>query len=314
MHSNISLALLFPGQGAHFVGMARCLYDTFPQVRTVFDYANEQLSFDLKVICFEGPESILTQTIHCQPALFVHGYAIYELLKSEQALKYLTTVLGLSLGELTALCVAGVFDFETGLQIVEKRAELMQGACESYGGSMISLIGGSMDAIENLCQQHSIDIANLNCPGQTVVSGATENITAAIETARTMNFAKVIPLKVAGAYHSRLMNEASLEFQAFLEPLHFRAPKLKVLTNTTGDFITDPIVIKNALSKQVCSSVQWHRCVETAIQSGVTQCLECGPGNVLAGLGKRIHKEIPIHGAGTAEAINQLLNLSTSLT
>lgn len=310
----MSLALVFPGQGAQFVGMARCLYDTFPEVKTIFDSANEQLSFDLKALCFEGPENVLTQTIYCQPALFVHGYAVYKLLKSKGALNHLTTVLGLSLGELTALCVADVFDFETGLQIVAKRAELMQIACESFEGSMITLLGGSIDSIKSLCQQHSIDIANLNCPGQTVVSGAIESITAALATARTMNFTKVIPLKVAGAYHSRLMHTASLQFQAFLKSLKFNTPILKVLTNTSGDFIADPESIKDALAKQVCSSVQWQKCFETAIQSGVTQCLECGPGTVLAGLGKRIHKEIPVYAAGTAEAITHLLNISTSLT
>src|ERR1043166_2077946 len=247
----MALALLFAGQGAQKVGMGRSLCDQSVAARTLYDQANEVLGWDLKKISFDGPEGELTQTKACQPALFVHGLAILAALHEAKKLPAgePAIALGLSLGEVTAYCAAEVFDFATGLKIVAERGRLMQEACEQTSGGMAAIIGEERGRVGELCRDFDIEAANFNAPGQIIVSGEKSKVTAAIAGAKERGMKKVMPLNVAGAYHSRLMEPARAAFATFLDPIAFAAPKFTVFTNTTGQTIFDPAQIKAALVK-----------------------------------------------------------------
>jgi [acyl-carrier-protein] S-malonyltransferase len=302
----MSTALLFSGQGAQKVGMGHSLCHAYPSAKAWFDQADRVFGESLSRICFEGPESVLTETRVCQPALYVHGYTLFKLLEEQGHLSGLKAALGLSLGEVTALAAAGVFDFETGLRIVAERGRLMQEACDATQGAMASLIGGEISAVEALCAEFDVDLANLNCPGQIVVSGEAAKVAALVDKAKTQSFKMVVPLKVAGAYHSRLMRPAADRFAAFLEPLPFACPTITVFTNTTGEAIDDPAAIKQALVKQVFSPVRWEDCMRGAITLGVERCFECGPGAVLAGLARRIDRNQTVIPLSEAEDLAKL--------
>ena len=273
--------------------MGKSLADNAATAARIYARANEVLGWDLAKMCFEGPDELLVPTRVCQPALFVHGYTLFSLLQEQGRLANLTTVAGLSLGEVTALTVAGVFDFDTGLRVVAERGRLMQVACEATRGGMASIIGEDLAKISDLCQEFDIEVANLNCPGQVVVSGEKTKVDACVTAAKERGMKKVIPLNVAGAYHSRLMEPARAEFAQFLQTVPFNAPKLQVLTNVTGKQVTEPAVIREMLVKQVVSSVRWEDCMREAAVLGVTEFWECGPGAVLAGLARRINKDWP---------------------
>jgi len=293
----MATGLLFSGQGAQRVGMGRSLYEQAASARALYDEANGVLGYDFKKICFEGPEEELTQTRVCQPALYVLGFAAAKLLAERGQFAEVRCALGLSLGELTALATAGVFDFATGLRLVAARAELMQKACEATQGGMAALIGGDRAAAENLAKECDIDLANLNCPGQIVVSGEGENVAKAVGLAKERGFKMAVPLKVAGAYHSRLMASASTAYADVLKDAEFKTPRFTVFTNVTGKAVSAPEEIKAALVRQIVSPVLWEDCQRAALALGVVEYYECGPGAVLAGFAKRIDKAIIIQPA-----------------
>ena len=288
----MALALLFAGQGAQKVGMGASLCDASAAARALYEQANQLLGWDLRSISFLGPESELTQTKVCQPALFTHGLATLAALR--EAGKVPTgepaMALGLSLGELTAYCAAGVFDFATGLRIVAERGRLMQEACEATSGGMAAVIGEERGRVVELCRDFDVEAANFNAPGQIIISGEKNRIAAAVAGAKERGMKKVMPLNVAGAYHSRLMEPARAAFAAFLAPIPFAAPRFSVFTNTTGAAISDPAAIKGALISQVVSSVLWEDCMRAAAVAGATEFWELGPGGVLAGLARRTEK------------------------
>jgi [acyl-carrier-protein] S-malonyltransferase len=286
----MALALLFAGQGAQKVGMGKSLAEQSPAARALYEQANQVLQWDLSKISFEGPEAELTQTKVCQPALFVHGLALLAALKEQGKLPQVQFGLGLSLGEVTAYCAAGVFDFPTGLKVVAERGRLMQQACEQTTGSMAAIIGEDRAKVSELCRDFDIEAANFNAPGQIIVSGEKSKVEAAVAGAKDRGIKKVIPLNVAGAYHSRLMEPARAAFAAFLEGVSFAAPKFTVFTNTTGQTVSEPAALKNALVKQVVSSVLWEDCMRNAVAAGATEFWELGPGGVLAGLARRTDK------------------------
>ncbi|HOY55024.1 MAG TPA: ACP S-malonyltransferase [Opitutaceae bacterium] len=289
----MALALLFSGQGAQKVGMGKSLYDQSPAARAVFDEADRVLGWSLTKLCFEGPDTELTQTKVCQPALFVHGMAVLAALKEAGKLPEVKYALGLSLGEITAYTAAGVFDFGTGLRVVAERGRLMQVACEQSKGGMAAIVGEERAKVAELCAEFDIETANFNAPGQIIVSGDKTKVDAAVAAAKERGWKKVVPLNVAGAYHSRLMEPARAAFAEFLKTVPFAAPKYTVFTNTTGQAISQPDDLRAALVKQVVSSVLWEDCMRSASAAGATEYWELGVGGVLAGLVRRIDKSWP---------------------
>lgn len=287
----MALALLFAGQGAQKVGMGKSLYENSAAARALYDEANRVLGWELTSISFEGPEPELTQTKVCQPALFVHGLALVEALKAQGRLPFVHFALGLSLGEVTALTCAGVFDFATGLRVVAERGRLMQQACEETVGGMAAIVGEERSKVLELCTEFEIEAANFNCPGQIIISGDKAKVEAAVAAAKARGIRKAMPLNVAGAYHSRLMEPARQAFATYLDKVPFAAPKYAVFTNTTGRVVTEPDEIRAALIKQVVSSVLWEDCMRSAVAAGASEMWELGPGGVLAGLAKRTNKE-----------------------
>ncbi len=243
----MATALLFAGQGAQKVGMGKSLYENSATARALFDEADRVLGWSLTKIAFEGPDTELTQTKVCQPALFVHGMALHAILQEQGKLNDVSMALGLSLGEVTAYTAAGVFDFATGLRVVAERGRLMQVACEQSLGGMAAIIGEERAKVAELCAAFDIEAANFNAPGQIIVSGDKAKVDAAVAGAKDLGIKKVIPLNVAGAYHSRLMEPARAAFAAFLETVPLAAPRFTVFTNTTGQAISDPAAIKAAL-------------------------------------------------------------------
>lgn len=286
----MALALLFAGQGAQKVGMGRSLYEQSAAAKAIYDEANAVLGWDLARVSFEGPDAELTQTKVCQPALFVHGMALLAALREARKLPEVNFALGLSLGEITAYTAAGVFDFATGLRVVAERGRLMQQACERTTGGMAAIIGEERAKVAELCREFDIEAANFNAPGQIIISGEKAKVEAAVAAAKDRGIKKAMPLNVAGAYHSRLMEPARAEFATFLESVTFSAPKFTVFTNTTGQSVAEPAAIKTALVKQVVSSVLWEDCMRSAVAAGATEFWELGPGGVLAGLARRTDK------------------------
>ncbi len=299
----MATGLLFSGQGAQTVGMGRSLYDNSEIAKALYDEANEVLGWDLKSICFDGPDEALTETKVCQPALYVQGFALFSILKERGHLGDLKAACGLSLGELTALAAAGVYDFATGLRLVAERGRLMQLACDATKGGMAAVIGGTPEDVQTFCDEFDIEIANLNCPGQIVISGDNVKVLEAVAAAKG-RFKLCKPLNVAGAYHSRLMASARDAFAEFIKDFDFKAPELVVYTNVTGAQVSEPQAIKDALVSQVVSSVRFEDNLRNmAADNGISQFYECGPGKVLAGFAKRIDRELVVTSMSEFEEI-----------
>ena len=283
--------LLFAGPGAQTVGMGRDLAEKFESARELFSRADEQLGFSLSEKMFEGPSSELTRTSICQPALYTHGLACLALIKEQVPDLEIAGVAGLSLGEFTAHAAAGTFDFATGLDLVSKRGSFMEEATEATEGSMAALIGGEEDDIRRLASDCDIDVANLNAPGQIVVSGAKEGIAKAVATAEEYGVRIAQELDVAGAYHSRLMMPAQEKLAGVLADLELSEPTLPVACNVEAREVKEAGEIKKTLEAQVSGSVRWSECVQHFIDQGEELFIELGPGRVLAGLMRRIDRK-----------------------
>jgi [acyl-carrier-protein] S-malonyltransferase len=287
-------ALLFAGQGSQTVGMGRDLCEKFEVCRRLFARANEVLGRDIQKICFEGPEEVLTKTDNAQPGIFLTSMACLEALQSQISNLKFDATAGLSLGEFTALTAAEAVSFDDGLRMVQMRGRFMQEACDATNGGMASILNLDDAVLTEVCREADVDIANLNCPGQTVISGDKDKITKAVELAKGRGAKRAIPLVVAGAYHSRLMQSAREKVAAALANLPMREPKVPVVSNVTARPAGTVAEIKDLLVRQVTSPVRWSESMQWLVAQGFTRFIELGPGNVLAGLMKRINKDVEI--------------------
>jgi len=288
-------AILFPGQGAQVVGMGRDVAEAFPECRALFDRAGAVLGYDLAKICFEGPIETLTISAHAQPGIFVASMACWTAMRKQLPAATFDYAAGLSSGEWTALHVAGVVSFEDTLKVLDARGKFMQRACEEQPGGMLCVIGADRATLEKVCSQAGIQMANMNSPEQTVLSGPKAGIDAAEKLAAELGIKKAIRLNVAGAFHSALMNSAAEKLAGVLKSIEFKAPQFPVLSNVVGRPHGTPESIREKMVEQVYSSVQWVLTVEWLKQQGVTEYVECGPGKVLTGLVKRIDKTAKLH-------------------
>lgn len=302
------IALLFSGQGAQTVGMGKDLAAEFPVAADLFKKADDILGYSLSQIVFEGPAEELTKTAVCQPALYVHGLACLAVLREKfPALEFQATA-GLSLGEFTAHAAAGTFDFETGLRLVDKRARAMQAACESSKGTMAAIIGGEEDRVRELAAAADVDVANINAPGQIVLSGEIAKIAIAVSLAKDYSARKAVELTVAGAFHSRLMEPAFRTLSAALAETPMNTPRVPVVCNVDAVTVHDAETIRRTLADQVTGSVCWSQSVEYLIDSlHMTHFLELGPGGVLAGLVGRIRKGTPIASVSNVATLDQAI-------
>ena len=284
-------ALLFAGQGAQVVGMGKDLAEKFTSAKTWFDRANAVLGYDLAAICFNGPEAELTKTENAQPGIFLVSWVTYELLKEHVPELKFEAAAGLSLGEFTALAAAGAMSFEDGLRVVRQRGRFMQEACDTTRGGMAAIIGLDEAPTREVCAEAGVVLANLNCPGQLVISGETDKITKAIELARARGAKRAIPLPVAGAYHSPLMASAQPKLQTELEKINIVPPAVPVIANVNGLPHGRPTGIRERLVEQVTSSVLWEQSMRTLLAQEFTRFVELGPGTALSGFMRRIDKK-----------------------
>lgn len=289
-------AIIFSGQGAQFVGMGKDLADAYPSCKALYDKADEVLGYELSKICFEGPAEELKKSNHAQPAIFVTSIACYTALKEQKADLEVSMMAGLSLGEWSALHAAGAMSFEDTLRVLETRGRAMQEACEETEGSMVSVIGLSMDQLSEICESTGVEMANLNSEAQTVLSGELAKIEKAAAMATEMGAKRAIVLQVAGAFHSSLMASATPKLEAVLNSVDIQATSVPVVANVTGQAHGGADDIRREMLKQVTGSVHWYESINAMTANGVGEFIECGPGKVLTGLIKRIaERGTPLH-------------------
>ena len=288
------IALVFAGQGAQTVGMGRDLAEHFPAAANLFRTADEILGRSLSEITWNGPLEELTKTSNCQPALYVHGLACLAALREIAGEFLIEGAAGLSLGEMTAHAAAGTFDFASGLKLVQKRGELMDEACAATSGAMAAMIGTDESTVRALAADTDVDVANLNAPGQIVVSGERGKVELAVGLAREHGVRRATMLNVAGAYHSRLMNSAYLQLGDALLDVVLQKPRFSVISNVTGQAAETADEIRTTLQDQVTATVRWTDCMERLLERGCELFIELGPGGVLAGLLQRTRKGVDV--------------------
>ena len=309
MADMMKVAYVFPGQGSQYVGMGRDLYDSFASAKAVFEEADKILGFPLSRLCFEGPEDELRQTINAQPALVTTSLACLQAAREvggSDGLPLPAFVAGHSLGEYTALAVAGVLDFGEAIYLARERGRLMYEAGQLNPGNMAAIIGLDEALLAEVCRQSGTQMANINCPGQIVISGDTESLTQAMDLAKAKGANRALPLQVSGAFHTPLMQPAYDGMSAVIAGISFREPAIPIIGNTTAQPLTTAESIKEELLRQLCNCVQWQRSVEYMVANGVTTFIEIGPGRVLSGLIKRISREVTTQNVGEAGAVRSL--------
>lgn len=296
-------ALMFAGQGAQAVGMGKDLAEQFPTAQNWFDRANQVLGYDLASICFNGPDTELTKTENAQPGIFLVSWVAFELLKERvPGLKFEATA-GLSLGEFTALAAAGVMTFDDAIRVVRQRGRFMQEACEATKGGMAAIIGLDEAATREVCAQSGVELANLNCPGQIVISGPADKMNGACELAKAKGAKRALPLNVAGAYHSALMASAQPKLREALGKVPIEIPMVPVISNVTAQPHTAPPDIHQRLVDQVTASVRWEDSMRYLLGQGFTRFIELGPGTALGGFMKRIDKNAQVLNVADAASL-----------
>jgi [acyl-carrier-protein] S-malonyltransferase len=304
-------ALLFAGQGAQAVGMGKDLAEQFPTAKALFEKANTVLGYDLASICFNGPEADLTKTENAQPGIYLVSWVAFQLLKEKApSLKFEATA-GLSLGEFTALAAAGVMSFEDGLKVVQQRGRFMQEACEATQGGMAAIIGLDEGPTREACNEAGVSLANLNCPGQLVISGPADKINQACELAKAKGAKRAIPLTVAGAYHSPLMASAQPKLRDALAQIPINRSAVPVIGNVRALPHAEPAEIHQLLVDQVTSSVRWEESIRYLLAQGFTRFIELGPGTALTGFMKRIDKTAQVLNVADAASLEATVKALT---
>lgn len=302
-------AFIFPGQGSQSVGMGKDLAAGFDCARDIFRRADSALGWELSRLCFDGPEDQLAETINTQPALFVTSVAAYEVVRQRRLSPAFAA--GHSVGEYAALYAAGAIGFEECLRLVRRRAELMQEAARRNPGTMAAVLGLSVDQVREVVSKASefgvVAAANFNSPTQTVISGEARAVQRASEIAMEMGAKRVVALKVSGAFHSPLMEEAAAELASVLEKTQISDPVVPVVANCTADFETTAADVRTNLSNQITGSVRWIESVSRMLDSGADVFIELGPGTVLAGLVKRIAPQANVHSIGDRRSLEDAL-------
>lgn len=308
-------ALLFPGQGAQTVGMGKDVTEKFSAALEIFDKANDILGYDLKKICFEGPQQELDKTNISQPAIFVTSAAILEVLKTEGFYEKVNpdVTAGLSLGEYTALYAAGLVSFEDGVKLVHKRGTAMQEAADATDGGMVSIIGLDEEKVYELCDEAAqgqiLKGVNYNCPGQIVVSGDSEACERAYELAEKYGAMKAVKLAVAGAFHSELMQSAADDLEKALDECELKSPEsIRTIANIDAEYYRDSEDIKKGLVKQLTNPILWQKSMEKLLSEGVQDFYEIGPGRVLTGLMRRINRKTKVNNVSNLKALEKLMD------
>jgi len=290
--------------------MGRDLAASFPSARAWFDRANSKLGCDLAAVCFNGPDTELTRTENAQPGIFLVSWVAFQLLKERVPSLNFEAAAGLSLGEFTALTAAGAMRFEDGLRIVRQRGRFMQEACEATRGGMAAIIGLNETLTREVCAEAGVELANLNCPGQIVISGELEKIAKAVELAKGKGAQRAIPLPVAGAYHSPLMASAKAKLKAELENVPLFPPTVTVISNVTArpygtGEVSSRLGMSLNLVEQVTSSVRWEESMRYLLAQGFARFIELGPGTVLSGFMKRIDKNVQMFNVADVPSLEE---------
>lgn len=300
------VAFVFPGQGSQAVGMGLDLFEQSPEAKQVFEEADEALGYSLSKLCFNGPEEELRQTINTQPAVMTASIACLRTAFGNGDSTKPAFVAGHSLGEYSALIAAGVLSFSEGIRLVQERARLMQLAGDNRPGGMAAIIGLDLISLEEICQETGAQIANLNSPEQTVISGTNNGLAWAMDLAKARGAKRVVRLSVSGAFHSQLMELAADGLEKAVFDYNFNHPLIPIVANTTASPKSTSEEVVDGILKQVCGCVRWQPSVEYMIESGITTFVEIGPGQVLTGLIKRISRDVKLININNLESISAM--------
>lgn len=302
----VECAYVFPGQGAQYVGMGKDLYNNYDAAKETFEQANRALGFDITKVCFEGPIEELTETENCQPAVLTVSIAAFKAFRLHNKKFEPRGALGLSLGEYSALVAAGALAFGDAVRLVRLRGQFMEEAAKQFPGKMLSIIGLPTETVEDISREAGCEIANLNCPGQVVVSGSKDSIEKAVNISKQKGALKTIILQVSGAFHSSLMSEAGQRLKKEFSKISFFEPELPVISNVNATPETKPEDIKENLIDQVSCTTRWEESIKYVALRKINTFLEIGPGKVLKGLIKRIDPSLLVHNIENSEDIKNL--------
>ena len=288
----MTTALVFPGQGAQFVGMGQELYEAYPVARQTLNEANSVLGFDLRSLCFSGPEDVLTDTVNAQPAILAVSVAMLRVFSASEDFEPPLWVAGHSMGEYSALVAAGALDFADGLHLVRERGRLMKEAGDRAPGGMAAILGLDDETVDDICRASGVEVANYNAPGQIVISGVEDALEQAMELARERGARRVVRLAVSISSHSRLMRGAVEPFGEVVNQTSFQQAQIPVVANVTARPITAVDDIRSELIEQLTSPVRWVASIRYMVEQGATRFIEVGPGKVLRGLIRRIDRGV----------------------